>query len=602
MTGPLHHLSPVPPAVTAELVDALTPRLRKRLDAAVAKLATRPVTVDGDTIRIAVDDETTLELDAPNGTVASADAIRCGCLLAPDCVHRAAAASLAPVAEADTETAAPARPPEQPEQHPASGPKAPAADQLAAAEALWTAGATALEAGADGAGAVAQAELLRAAHTARLAGLPRPASAAVRTVTLLRAARDARPEYRLTDLTAALRELLATAHALRRPAPPARVAELRGTSRRTYEDGGSLRLFGLCTEPVLTASGHAGAVTWVADAQGGLYTVPDVAPGGPSRAMGAASRTVRIGDTALTHRELARAGLVVSGATLSADGRLGAGQGVRAVRAKGAGWDEDPLAALWAAPPFRQVARALQGARNPGGGHELLFLDVTLRGAVHEAGGDCLLADCDGRDGPPLRLRITAAHDHPELPYRDNLRLLASVAGLRIRIIGRLEPAAHPRLRLLAAELPGGRYDMGLDRLQRSDIPAAGPVADTAAPRPLPIPLAPTPDSAPLHVLTRRTGQAAAAGRRALGLAGAESAPDAARLRRAGLATAAELLDELLRTAAERGRDTFGRLLATDTGSFARAWLAAVLYTEEVAAELCRAAWRDTGETREYGG
>ncbi|MFI2348482.1 hypothetical protein ACH492_15830 [Streptomyces sp. NPDC019443] len=61
-------------------------------------------------------------------------------------------------------------------------------------------------------------------------------------------------------------------------------------------------------------------------------------------------------------------------------------------------------------------------------------------------------------------------------------------------------------------------------------------------------------------------------------------------------------LDELLRTAAERGQDTFGRLLVTDTGSFARAWPAAVLYTEEVAAELCRAAWSDTGEAREYGG
>ncbi|WP_243766257.1 hypothetical protein, partial [Streptomyces sp. GC420] len=489
-------LPSVPPVVTAELIESLSPRLRKRLDAAAAKLATKPTTVDGDTVRIAVDDETTLELHAPGGTVASADAIRCGCLLAPACVHRAAAACVAPVAEPqphqethpDTQpdTAPQARPEPEPDTGPApvpesAAPQPPAAELLAAADALWSAGAAVLEAGADGAGAVTQAELLRAAHTARLAGLPRPASAAVRTVTLLRAARAAEPGYRLADLAGALRELLATAHALRRPASPERVAELRGTSRRSYEDGGSLRLFGLCTEPVLTASGHAGAVTWVADAQGRLYTVPDVAPGGPARATGAASRTVRIGDTALTHRELAGAGLVVSGATVSADGRLGAGKGVRAVRAAGAGWDEEPLAALWAVPPARQAARALRAAQGAGDGQDLLFLDITLRGAVHEAGGDCLLADCHGGDGPPLRLRVTSAHDHPELAHRDNLRLLASATGLRMRVVGRLEPAAHPRLRLLAAELPGGRYDMGLDRLQRADVPAAGGVTDTGS-------------------------------------------------------------------------------------------------------------------------
>ncbi|MEU1544081.1 hypothetical protein ABZ461_39605, partial [Actinacidiphila glaucinigra] len=48
-------LPPVAPAVTAELVEALSPRLRKRLDSAVAKLAARPAAVDGDTVRIAVD-------------------------------------------------------------------------------------------------------------------------------------------------------------------------------------------------------------------------------------------------------------------------------------------------------------------------------------------------------------------------------------------------------------------------------------------------------------------------------------------------------------------------------------------------------------------
>ncbi|MFE6994003.1 hypothetical protein ACFVFN_38645, partial [Streptomyces pharetrae] len=92
-------LPPVAPSVTAELVEALSPRLRKRLDAGIAKLAARPVVREGDLVRIAVDDETDVVLHAPGGAVSRADAIRCGCLLAPDCLHRAAAASAAPVAE-----------------------------------------------------------------------------------------------------------------------------------------------------------------------------------------------------------------------------------------------------------------------------------------------------------------------------------------------------------------------------------------------------------------------------------------------------------------------------------------------------------------------
>ncbi|MEY7980721.1 hypothetical protein AB8O53_30920, partial [Streptomyces pilosus] len=100
-------LPPVAPSVTAALVAALPPRLRKRLDAGVTKLLARPVSRDGDTVRIAVDDGTDVVLHAPGGSVTGADAIRCGCLLAPDCLHRAAAASAAPVAD-DTPDPGPA--------------------------------------------------------------------------------------------------------------------------------------------------------------------------------------------------------------------------------------------------------------------------------------------------------------------------------------------------------------------------------------------------------------------------------------------------------------------------------------------------------------
>ncbi|WP_406108110.1 hypothetical protein OG698_36330 [Streptomyces sp. NBC_01003] len=590
---PTPQLPPVPPEVTAAVVAALSPRLRKRLDAAVEKLAARPMTSDDGICRIAVDDETFVELHAPGGTVAAEDAIRCGCLLAPACVHRAAAATLAPIAD-DAPTQAPADTPDQPSppapdeadataptteptEAPTSTPTTPT--QAAAAEALWQSAALVLDAGVDGAGAVLQAGLLRAAHSARLAALPRPAAAAIRTVNGLRAARAAEPDHRTSELADALEELLATAFGLRRPGTPDAHAALRGTARRAYAPGGSLRLYGLFTEPVLTATGHAGVVTWTADAVGRLHTVPDMAPGGPGRARTAGDRAVRMGDTALTHRDLACAGLVVSGATVSADGRLGAGRGVRAAAAAGADWAEEPLAALWSVPVAEQAARALAT------GQDLLFLDATLTGVAREAGGDCLLAECDG-----LTVRLTSADDHPELAHRENLALLATAPGTRVRAIARLVPAGHPRAALLAVRLPTGRYDLGLDRLQRQDVtPTTPPGSPRSAPAPTP--------SAPLHILRRRTEQIVIAGRRALTHSAPTArphttAPDTTLLRRAGLSTAAELLDALRRSAAERGRDGFGRLGSADTDAFARAWLATARYLDEASAALCRGAWQ----------
>ncbi|MFI8089406.1 hypothetical protein ACIF9R_13980 [Streptomyces sp. NPDC086080] len=583
-------LPPVAPSVTAELVGALSPRLRKRLDAGVTKLLARPVTRDGATVRIAVDDETDVVLHAPGGAVTGADAIRCGCLLAPDCLHRAAAASAAPVADAapaqdpgenmdapdgtaETETAGPVAQPGGDTE-----PETITPAQHAAARAVFDAAAAVLEAGTDGAGAVLQAELLHAAHTARLAGLPRASAAAVSVVTGVRAARAADPGYRLAGLADALAAVLGVAHGLPYATGPD-LAELRGTVRRPYRPDGSLRLYGVFSEPVLTATGYAGAVTWTADADGRLYTVSDVAPGGPTRASGAADRAVRIGDTALTHRELSRAGLAVSGATVSPDGRLGAGAGVRAVRASGAAWRDDPLDRLWAVPAAEQVTRALSGAQ------DLLFLEVTLTGTVRGATGDCLLADCAG-----VPLRLATAHDDPALPCRDNLRLLAAATGSRLRIVARLVPGPRPRALLLATEHPtdpAARVDLGLDRLQHADLPPGALAAPPAT--------AGTGDGAPLHLLRRRVHQAVPGGRRVLTLAG-NTPGDAARLRGHGLATAADLLDDLHAAAADRTRDTFGRLLPADTGRFARSWLAAAVYTDAVEQALCAHAWGAAGE------
>ncbi|PVC80178.1 hypothetical protein [Streptomyces sp. CS131] len=644
-------LPPVAPEVTATLVESLSPRLRKRLDAAVTKLAARPVLRDGDTTTIEVDDETELRLHAPGGVVAQVESVTCGCLLAPACVHRAAAACAAPPADVAPEPA------EQPTPeavgtasadadaatgggpvatdpppvadpatamvpasatHRASGtdsapgpgpapapgltpdaapPETATPDQRAAADALWAAGAAVLEAGVDGAGAVAQSALLRAAHTARLRHLPRAAGAALSVVTLLRAARASNPSYRTAELVTALAELLGTARRVA-TATGAELAAVRGRVRRPYSPDGSLRLYGLFTEPVVTDSGHGGVRTWVAGADGRLFTVGDVAPGGVGRALGVADRAVRLGDSALTHRELGRAGLAVSGATVSPDGRLGAGKSVKAVTARGAAWTEPPLATLWETPPAEQAARALRStsryADPDGTGSDLLFLDVELLGAVREPGGTSLLALGEG--GVPVRL--TAADDDPALAHRDNLALLAAAPGTRLRIIGRLIPAAHPRLTLLACSHPTGEgtIDLGLDRLRRADLPDPAAPAHFAPPQP-----AGPGAQSPLYLLERRVEQTVPAGRAALGMLG-DVAAETRRIRRGGLPTAAGLLTALCASAAQRERDHFGRLLPADTDGFAAYWLAAARYSAAVSESLCSAAWNPTGEVQGVSG
>ncbi|GAA2156008.1 hypothetical protein GCM10009760_56520 [Kitasatospora kazusensis] len=614
-TSPAADWPAVRPEVVAEVVSALSPRLRKRLDGAAAKLADRPAERTGDDWRVQVDEEAELVLHAPGGVVRTSADVRCGCLLAPACLHRAAAVSVARLAEAEAE--AEAEPEPEPEAEPEVEPAAPAAQppeasgacetapltpaETEAAERLRRSAAEALAAGVSGAGAVTQAELLRTAHQARLLGLHRPAALAVAVVTRLRAARAAAPDHRLADLATAFRELLDVTTALLTTAAPG--TELRGTPRQPYREAGGLRLYGLFAEPVVTAT-HAGVLAWVVDADGGLATVADITQHtGPAEAAGlaraAAARPVRLGDAALSHRELTRSGLVVQGATRTATGRLGAGSRVRAVRAAGADWHQPPVAGLWEEPPAAQVERALTAERTPyelrPAGSDLLFLDVAVLGAGQLPGSPVphLLADCAG-----LTVALLPAHDDPRLGHGSDLALLASVPGLRLRVIGRLERAAHPGIRLLAAgPAPGegqpalrlaadrqGRISLGLEHLQRADLPP-----EPAHRPPLtPGPRAPRP---PVHLLTRRLEQVVTTGRPALAADLGSGAAEAGQLRTAGLATAARLLAALRSTAAGQERDVFGRLRTDDHLPFALTWLAAATYQEELAAALCTTAW-----------
>ncbi|MFI0960964.1 hypothetical protein ACH4S8_06055 [Streptomyces sp. NPDC021080] len=661
-------LPPAAPDVVAAAVEGLTTRLRKKLDAAIESYAALPVVADGAVRRVRCGEDAEVVLTpGPAGSVTGPDQVVCSCLLAPRCLHRAAVLGACPLADpeaageteddsgtpppdsgtladavlgapataadgtgASADTVAVAAPGPSPR---AAATVSPAAEaeagpetavpltpaQLAAASELWTAAAALLAAGVPAAGAVPQAALLRAAHTARLAGLHRAEAAALRVVRGLRGARARQDGHRLTDLVAQTRELLLTTALLAAAAPrPA----LIGTARRAYRPGGSLRVHGVCSEPVIAATGYSGVVTHVVSEDGRWFSVADVKPGGPARAQGAATATVALGSGNLDHSRLSRGGLLISGATVSGDGRLGSGKGVRATPLTGGSstsgpaggsWTSVPLAALFARPLAEVVAERLTVAPDADpeqaeqAARELVGCDLVLVGAA----GDHLIA----RELPSGRpetegvlMRLAPAGDHPALAHTANFRRLASRPGLRLRVVGRLDPDRAATLRPLAvAPLPGteatlrlppewqGHADLGYNRLEGAHLPPAEVVA-AAEPavaglgHEAPDPLA----QAPLWRLRRLVEVAVSGGRRAV----AEPARDGdlrgdrAALRRGGFGTAADLAAALTAEADRRTRDVFGRTGGADPDRYARSWLAAAVYLAGVERALVQATWQ----------
>ncbi|MFI7673005.1 hypothetical protein [Actinophytocola sp. NPDC049390] len=575
----MNGLPPVAPSVPADVLDDLPPRLRKRVDAAVARAADWTVTVDDDQATAPLDDETTLTWRLTDGVLTSADALTCSCLLAPRCLHRGVAVAAASVA-APTPLDAPAEPTAG---TPADTPAADITDaERTAAAALWSAGATVLRAGASGSGTVVRAELLRAVHQARVASLHRAAASGLRVATALTAARTDDPSFDRAELTDDLLDLLLLCHDLR----TGTVTDvLRGTARREYRPVGSLRLYGLCTEAVVAATGHGGVVTHLVDDDGVLWTVPAIMPGGAERVPVAANGPVAVGESGLTHRALGRSGLLLSGGTASADHRLGAGQKVRAVAAKGVAWHEPPAAGLWREPLTDQVARAfavraLPESHRPAGA-TLLFLDAEVRGAA----------------GPALRV----ATDDAELDLtgdddrtRENLRVLATAGGMRVRVIARLLPHLPATATALAVQgealtLPsamGGTVDLALDRLQRSHVPA-GEARVVPRRRPPEHRVPP-----PLHPLRNLVHRIALAGR---SVAMATSADRNTRsLTANGLTTTAAVLATLSAATHARHRDAFGRTVDDHTDEFPRAWLTAALHLREFTTATAHREWLST--------
>lgn len=473
--------------------------------------------------------------------------------------------------------------------------------QRIAADGLWQVAVAVLGAGTVGCGVVLRTALLRAVHEARANGLHRAAASGTRVAAGLRAARAAEPQYRLADLTDDLRELLAVSRRLRGTVAPAgELGSLLGTARRAYDPQDGLRLYGLCAVPVVTDSGYAGVVTYLADRAGRLWTVADLAPGDVGRAVGAGDATVAVGESGLSYRQLTRAGLVVSGGTASESGQLGAGRAVRAVRAAGAGWADEPLAGLWAQPLSDQVRRAFGAATLPvperPAGADLLFLTVRVLGGHDHT---VLVATGDG-----AVLTLTVADEHTALPHRDNLRLLAQAVGAELRLVGRLDPTRRATVQALAVGptsvdgpalvLPegwAGHADLGYDRLHSSQFrPAGGPAPALPGGR---LPgqggsvARPRLGDPALGLLRRQVERVVSGGRVIQVLAD----PVVQGRRLARLDLGAYLLAAMGDAARARPRDAFGRLTDDDGQAFAESWLALAVYEEAASRALAEASW-----------
>lgn len=564
----------IAPDVAAALTAAIPARLVKKLDAA-PDLAARWTWTD---TTITTDKGEVVTLAVSDGIATS---VTCSCLLGPKCLHVAAVVAVLDPAEG----AAPA--PVEAAVAVITIETSASAPQVARDAFRIT--ADVLATGAETTGAFVQAELLRSIHACRTHGLYRLATTQTRILRSVRELRADRPEFELDVLTADLRDALDVAHALSSGSGGATTA-LVGTARREYTAIGSLRLRGVLTEAVVARSGYAGAVTYLADDHARLYTRSDIAPGDAGRAAGAYDAPANIGDAVLPHRELCRTGLFLSEATASSDGRLGAGQGVRAVRAsEPSTWDHEALAPRWATSLADQLAviaahDAATEAVRPAGWDLVFVAGTLLGGGPHGVG---LVVD-------DLPIRLVTAHDQRVLAARDNLSILARSPGLAIRAIGRVRLGVPRQLELLAlAPAPGelrlpmisawhGRANLHYDRLS---LPVLGDARPILAAMP-----APTDDL--LAPLRRRVERVAQGGLGTLPThALAELEREATAMTERSLRGGADVLRDLAAIAHDATRAMAGVRRSIDRATFARAWLRAAIYEDAARRRLSVASW-----------
>lgn len=592
----------VAPSLFADLAKKAPARLVRKLDKnpQIARSWSWEEGAEGKTT-VATDRGETVTLRPISGVLSAAEQVSCTCLLTPRCLHVLAVVTSLDVAEPSGPIAAQKAPPTESEPT-----EVELTDgQRKAAQAAWIAATAVVESGALGAGALTQAELLRAAHSCRGAGLYRLSSAGVRVFRSIRELKERSAAFSLSRLSSDLSEMLECSYILsndgqRRGQPLPH--SLIGTARRRYEEAGSLHLFGLLSEPVVAAGGYAGVVTYLCDSDGRVFTTADVKPGPPSRASTAYSAPVSVGDVCSPHRDLCRQVLYLQHAKTSHDGRLSAGAKVKAVRGGSSSWSDQGPSALFDAPLADQMERVARAVALPPAerraGADLLFLTGEVVGASRAG---VVLAVRSGQAQKPL-ITLRAPSDHSFLEFNRNLERLGRLRGLPVRVAGRVQ-MDRPRWLTALALAPGlsderstpslrlpthweGRVNMGLDPLQGAHIEGAGAQHPGIEP-------ADGSEPNPLELLRRRLDRMAIGGRATLPPEAREALEaEAARLRHAMMPSAAQLLRTLAESANKAGRDISGARKRGASHDLAVVWLTACMYERVARHELFVAAWQ----------
>jgi hypothetical protein len=649
----------VTPEQLAALLESLPSRLRKKLEAGEVPTDHWRVTVERDGLRIEADNETTLLMRTVTRVVQTEADLHCSCLLAPRCLHRGAlllkltlhldsaavheelvdealhysAANevvdpLASQLAHDGVTRAVAH--VEVADEVADGVVEPSVQQRTAAHSVWDAASPIVLQGLTSSGTLRLAALLRSANVCRAVGLHPLSRAALALAAHVQRRQNNDSSFSLSEATNDLRLVLADAWTLMTaPFVPPRALK---SGQRSFTVQGGLRLRALATEPVIAASGYAGVVTHLVDNRGHARHLAEVLPGGPSQVAASYQSAVRVGDTTISHSRLSRAGLIMSGATVADDGRLGAGAGVKAAPIK-----SQPLQPMTLTAVIDTARRSLEGqtprrlivchARILGLDHNMLAValeepllepadvgvgatepetaeptgDPTDRDELvdHNEATDAVAKAFGGL--PELVVRLVSTSNHQALPANDNLRLLGNYVGLRIVMVGDVVASATPTIRLLSLSCVSEaneafppeweqRCNTGLDRLEPSMIryrrpPGAGNQPDIAAHQ------NPRADS-PTSDMQRALERVVSSGTVALqASASGETDRLVKALQQASLTYGAELLKNFDTVSHSAQREVDGRLRPPSAHACAQAWLGAAVWEHTVGTQLAINAW-----------
>lgn len=583
------------PNVFASIAESAPDRVRKKLDKEPTVAHDWVWALEGTTWTIdAGSEKVTLEI--AENVIAKAEQVGCSCLLSPRCFHVLSVLSVLELADAiAVETPIAQETADDDEE------KLPAElseDQKAAARSMWNAAAAILATGARAAGTLLQSQLLRAIHECRSVGLHRLGSAGVRVMQNIRWLREEHDAFSREDLLADFAELLKVAWTLSR-GETIPTQEWMGVAKRKFTPAGSLRLTGLFTEPILTRSGYSGVATYLLGDEDSIFSFSNVRPGTSERIAEAYQTGADLGGLSIPHQTLNRQGLLVQKATRSTDGRLGNSKDCRAVTTESAGWNAEAVARRFAIPLVEQVNRVFQFDGLPvteqPGGWDLLFLEGMILGSD----GENLFFGLNHDQGV-TRLRI--ANDHPKVPFRENLEMLARVPGLHARFIARMLPSSPGDALALAfaplaseessptCTLPDkwqGHANLGIDKLERRFFSSAEKFPHVIAPK-----TASAQVSDGLDFVRRRLQAVALGGRHALPTGRVGTTVSEARTMDTNLQpAAAALLKGLAQCAIESRTDLLGVRFPPDPTHLAERWLAGAVYEETARRHFQKWGW-----------